>query len=67
MNPDLRAPALVLSGEHDITVSPAMAREFIDTLPDAHGVVISAAAQFPPVEQPAATAAAISRFLTERA
>lgn len=64
---ELRVPALVLSGEHDVVVPPAIGRELVDILPDAHWVLIPACAHLPPVEQPAATAAAIARFLSDSA
>lgn len=59
----LRVPALVISGERDLVVPPAVGRELTDILPDAHWSLINGAAHLPPVEQPAATVTAISRFL----
>lgn len=61
----LRVPALVLSGEHDVVVPPAVARQLSDILPDAHWGLIKGAAHLPPVEQPQATSAAIAKFLSE--
>ena len=62
----LRLPALVLSGQHDVVVPPAVGRELADILPDAHWQVLKGCAHLPVVEQPAAVTAAITRFLTER-
>lgn len=62
----LRVPALVLSGERDVAVPPAVGRELADVLPDAHWQVLSGCAHLPPVEQPAAMVAAIAAFLAER-
>lgn len=63
----LRVPALVLSGEHDVAVPASAGRELAEALPDAHWQMIGGCAHLPPVEQPAATTAAITRFLAERA
>ena len=63
---ELRMPALLITGERDATVPPAAMREFVDILPDAHGMVISSAAHLPPVEQPVAVATAIARFLADK-
>lgn len=62
---DLRAPALVLSGEYDQVVPSGTGRVVADRLPDAHWQLISGSAQLMPVEQPLATAAAIQRFLAD--
>jgi pimeloyl-ACP methyl ester carboxylesterase len=62
---EFRRPALVICGKHDLLVPPAVGRELSDTLPDAHWELISNCAHFPPVEQPVATAEAITQFLAD--
>jgi 3-oxoadipate enol-lactonase len=61
----LRVPALVLSGEHDPAVPPALGRELADVLPDADWRMIRGCGHLPPVEQPAAVITAIAPFLSE--
>ena len=62
---ELRVPALVISGDHDTVVPPAVAREIADTLPDGPWPLVKGGAHLVPVEHPAATAAAITRFLAD--
>jgi 3-oxoadipate enol-lactonase len=60
---EIRVPALVLSGEHDVAAPPAIGRALADGLPDARFELIRGTAHLPPVEQPAATIAAMAAFL----
>jgi 3-oxoadipate enol-lactonase len=61
----LRAPALVLGGEHDQAVPAALARELADTLPAARWQLVTGCAHLPPIERPAVVSAALARFLAE--
>ncbi len=65
--PNVRAPALVLAGQHDLAVPLATARELADRLPHARWRLVECCAHLPPVEQPTEVSAAIASFLAETA
>jgi 3-oxoadipate enol-lactonase len=56
-------PTLVIVGEDDSVTPPESARRMAAAIPGARMVVVPGAAHVPPVEQPAATTAAIREFL----
>ena len=58
-------PALVLWGEADGIVAPGYGEKLAAALPNARFDLIRAAAHYPQLEQPEATAAAIERFALE--
>ena len=58
----ITCPALVLWGEQDGIVTPTYGETLAAQLPDARFERIVAAAHYPQIEQPDATAAAIERF-----
>ncbi len=59
----IRSPALVLCGAKDIATPPEMALSLAEALPDARLALISGAAHLPCIEQPAAMAGEMDRFL----
>lgn len=61
----IQANTLVLCGEEDPSTPPAVIRELAGRLPSAQFDVIPGAAHLPCIEQPAAMAARINRFLQE--
>jgi 3-oxoadipate enol-lactonase len=61
----IAAPALALCGAQDPVITPEQTRAWAACLPDARVVVIPDAAHLPCIEQPAAFAGAIDRFLLE--
>ncbi len=62
---EIHVPTLVLCGAQDVVITPDMAREFADSLPNARFRVVEGAAHIPSVEQPEFLAAAIAEFLKE--
>lgn len=62
---EIHVPTLVLCGAQDVVITPDMAREFSDSLPNARFRVIEEAAHIPSVEQPEVLATAITEFLRE--
>lgn len=61
----IQAKTLVLCGDEDPSTPPAIVRRLAERLPDAQFDTIPGAAHLPCIEQPAATAARINRFLQE--
>jgi 3-oxoadipate enol-lactonase len=67
LRPDLhkvRAPALVLVGEHDEATPPAMSHELAAGLPDAKLVILPGCAHVPQLQSPELFLDAISGFLS---
>ena len=62
---EVHVPALVLCGAEDVVITPKIARELADSLPDARFRLIENAAHTPSVEQPEAVTIAITEFLKE--
>lgn len=60
---EIKVPALVLCGQHDQISPPEEMRQIADSLPNARYVEIADAGHMAPLEQPAATNAAIRSFL----
>lgn len=60
----VRAPALVLAGEHDLAAPPAAGRELAAGLPHARFTLLPGTAHLPPLEQPAALTTEILAFLS---
>ncbi|MDP4006455.1 alpha/beta fold hydrolase [Methylobacterium sp. NEAU K] len=60
---DVRAPALVLVGEHDEATPPAMARELAAGLPDARFVMLPDCAHVPQLQAPETFAREVIAFL----
>jgi len=65
--PDIRVPALLIVGEHDVISTPAEMQGMAAAIPGARCVVIPNAGHMAPMEQPAAVNAAIREFLTQSA
>jgi pimeloyl-ACP methyl ester carboxylesterase len=63
--PTIRAPALVLVGEHDALTPPADAATMVAALPNARLVVAPRAGHLSPLENPAAVNRALRAFLRE--
>jgi 3-oxoadipate enol-lactonase len=61
----LRAPTLVLVGEHDASTPVSSAEALRDAIPGAHLHVIPGTAHIPTIERPEAVTEAIRHFLTE--
>lgn len=61
--PLVACPSLVLSGEHDVLLPPALGREVADLIPGAHFEVMPGAAHFAPYQRPDAFAARVADFL----
>lgn len=61
--PELRCPALVVVGEHDIPEMHEIAGELADTIPGAEHAVIPGTAHLPSLEAPERTGPLIARFL----
>jgi len=59
----LRVPALVIAGADDPGVTPAIAEQTAQMIPDAELVIIPNAGHLAPVEQPEQTTAALREFL----
>lgn len=59
----VRAPALVISGEYDVTVPPAAMRLIADALADAEYLELPGVGHFVEVEAPDAFATAVTTFL----
>ena len=64
--PQIRVPTLVLVGEEDRSLPPALSRRIHDGLPDSEWVQIPAAGHLSALEQPASVNAAVLRFLERR-
>jgi 3-oxoadipate enol-lactonase/4-carboxymuconolactone decarboxylase len=64
--PQIRAPALVLVGEHDPSTPVAAAEALRDAVPGARLTVIPGALHVPMLDRPAEVTAAILDFLTPR-
>ncbi|NIK55998.1 alpha/beta fold hydrolase [Kribbella shirazensis] len=62
--PGITCPTLVLFGEEDALNPPAVRQELVDALPQAEAVVLSGTGHLAPLENPAATGAALHRWLT---
>jgi 3-oxoadipate enol-lactonase len=60
---EIRVPALVICGRHDVISAPAEMRQIAEQLPDARFVEIEDAGHMAPFEQPAAVNSAIREFL----
>ena len=60
----LRLPTLGIAGSEDGATPPDLVRETIDLIPGAQFQIIRRAGHLPPVDQPAAVASTLSRFLT---
>jgi 3-oxoadipate enol-lactonase len=60
---EVRAPALVLVGEHDEATPPAMARELAAGLPDARFVMLPDCAHVPQLQTPETFAREVMAFL----
>ncbi|MDZ4674056.1 MAG: alpha/beta fold hydrolase [Gemmatimonadota bacterium] len=58
-----RIPVLVVSGAADALIPAAVAEALADAIPGARLEIIPGAGHLPPLEQPAATTAALQRFL----
>jgi pimeloyl-ACP methyl ester carboxylesterase len=63
--PAVRCPSLVVAGEHDVLLPPALGREVADLIPGAHFEIMPAAAHFVPYQRPDAFAARVADFLAE--
>ena len=63
---EISCPVLLMVGRQDAWSPVSQHEDMLALLPDAQLVVIEDAGHFAPVEQPAATAAALVPFLTER-
>lgn len=61
--PRITAPSLVLAGEHDTVCPPISMRHLAAALPQSHFEVIRDCGHLPPLEQPGAYVAALTRFL----
>lgn len=61
---DIRCPVLVAVGRQDTWSPPAQHEQIAGALPNARLVVIESAGHFAPIEQPAATAAALRDWLS---
>ena len=61
--PEIRVPALLITGEDDAISTPSEMAGIAAALPDAEHVVIQHAGHMAPQEQPETTNAAIERFL----
>lgn len=59
------APTLVLVGDQDKSTPPELARDIVDTVPNARMEIIQGAGHIPCVEQPQALTARIKAFLRE--
>jgi 3-oxoadipate enol-lactonase len=62
----LRLPVLVAVGEEDGSTPPDLVRETADSIPGARFEIIRGAGHIPCIEQPAALAALITKFLKEQ-
>lgn len=62
--PDIACPTLVLFGEEDALNPPAVRQELVDALPRAEVVMLSGTGHLAPLENPAATGAALHRWLS---
>lgn len=60
---DVRCPVLLAGGEHSDAFGPAAPAALLDRLPDARTEVLPGLGHFGPLEDPAAVAASIRRFL----
>ncbi|HJO02497.1 MAG TPA: alpha/beta fold hydrolase [Acidobacteriota bacterium] len=58
-------PAVVIVGEEDRSLPPALSREIVEGLPNAELVTIPGAGHLSALEQPAVVTATIARFLAE--
>ena len=63
---DLRIPTLLLWGEEDRIVPPALGERLARDLPGAHLVTLPGIGHLPPEEDPEASLAPVLRFLAER-
>jgi 3-oxoadipate enol-lactonase len=63
---ELRIPALIMVGEHDLGTPVAMARAIHESLPGSELAVVGNAAHFPNVEQPETFSNALLKFLERR-
>jgi pimeloyl-ACP methyl ester carboxylesterase len=61
--PRIACPTLVLVGEHDVFVPPAVAQEYAASIPNAQYIVIPHAGHLSNLEQPEAFQQSISSFL----
>jgi pimeloyl-ACP methyl ester carboxylesterase len=59
---EIRAPTLVLWGEHDGWLAPSVGRRLAEAIPGAHLVTVANAGHFLPEDQPRAVAAALAPF-----
>jgi 3-oxoadipate enol-lactonase / 4-carboxymuconolactone decarboxylase len=64
---DIRVPALIAAGEHDIVATPASVRALADALPDARFAEIAGAAHLAPLEKPSGSAAPLIELIRETA
>ena len=61
--PHITVPTLVITGEHDHTAAPEVARRMAERIPGARLVTVPDAGHLLPIEQPAAFNAALLAFL----
>lgn len=61
--PDIACPVLAMTGEQDVGSTPRMTRELTQALSNARASVTPGQRHMLPVEEPAAVAAALQRFL----
>ena len=61
--PLVRCPSLVIAGEHDVLLPPALGREAASLIPGARFEIMPDAAHFAPYQRPEAFAARVARFL----
>jgi 3-oxoadipate enol-lactonase len=61
--PAVRCPSLVVAGEHDVLLPPALGREVAELIPGAHFEIMPDAAHFAPYQRPDAFAARVADFL----
>ncbi|MGE3143115.1 MAG: alpha/beta fold hydrolase [Hyphomonadaceae bacterium] len=64
---EIRAPALVLVGDHDVSAVPAMARALADSITGARYLELAGCGHMAPIENPDLFAASIGRFFAEYA
>lgn len=64
--PAITAPTLVITGEHDRTAPPEVARRMAEKIPAAGLAIVPGAGHLLPIENPAAFAAAVAPLLHNR-
>ncbi|WP_353181637.1 alpha/beta hydrolase [Bosea sp. (in: a-proteobacteria)] len=61
--PEIRCPSLVVAGEHDVLLPPALGQEAAALIPGARFEIMQGAAHFLPYQRPEAFAALVDSFL----